>query len=226
MIGIFDSGVGGLVSYRELRRLLPKEDILYLADRRNAPYGTKTKDELIKLVKRDILRLKKMGAEKILVACCTASTVLPFIDESERQDVLPIISPAAEAAANYERITVIATEHTVSSHAFKNGILKLNSNASVEEIPCQRLVALVEGGARDENIGDECREELSRVAMAVEKHRSEAIVLGCTHYSHLENTIKKLLPGVAVVNPAKIGARELALQIRGAPGSGKTIYTE
>ena len=226
MIGVFDSGVGGLSAYRELRRLLPRCDIIYLADRKNAPYGTKNKDELIKLVKRDILRLKEMGTENILVACCTASTVLPFLDESERRDVLPIISPAAEAAANYKRITVIATEHTVSSRAFKNEILKLNPSASVEEIPCQRLVALVEGGARDKNISDECRGELSRVAMAVEKHRSEAIVLGCTHYSHLENTIKTMLPRVAIVNPAKIGARELASRIRGARGSGKTIYTE
>ena len=118
MIGIFDSGVGGLSAYRELRLLLPRCDIIYLADRRNAPYGTKTKDELIKLVKHDILQLKNMGAEKILVACCTASTVVPHLDFEERRCVLPIIFPAARVAARLARVTVIATEHTARSSAF------------------------------------------------------------------------------------------------------------
>ena len=226
MIGVFDSGVGGLVAYKELRRLLPKSDLLYLADRKNAPYGTKTKDELIRLVSCDVKRLRDMGAEEILVACCTASTVVPYLNEDVRCGVLPIIYPTAKAAARLKRITVIATEHTARSSAFGNEIRKISPNSDVQEIPCQRLVALVEGGARDENLTKECRRELECVRYAVKTHGSEGIILGCTHFSHLENTIKKLLPGVEVISPAKIGARELAIRAAYVTGSGKTIYTE
>ena len=76
MLGVFDSGVGGLAALRELRRLLPFEDMIYLADKENAPYGTKTEDELVALVREDVKRLRELGAEKILMACCTASTEL------------------------------------------------------------------------------------------------------------------------------------------------------
>ena len=79
---------------------------------------------------------------------------------------------------------------------------------------------------RDENLTKECRRELECVRYAVKAHGSESIILGCTHFSHLENTIKKLLPGVGVISPAKIGARELAIRAAYVTGSGKTIYTE
>ena len=75
MIGIFDSGAGGITVARELRRLVPLSDLCFFADRKNAPYGTKSEKELIPLVKRDAEILYDMGAERIIMACCTASTV-------------------------------------------------------------------------------------------------------------------------------------------------------
>ena len=118
MIGIFDSGVGGLNAYYELKRLLPDEDFIYLSDRKNAPYGTKSEDEIIALTRADIKRLKNAGARKILIACCTASSIHHKLDDEERQISLPIITPAAEIAAkSAKRILVIATEHTAKSSA-------------------------------------------------------------------------------------------------------------
>ena len=225
MIGVFDSGVGGLSAFTELRRLLPRCDAVYLADRENAPYGTKTKDELIRLVRRDVERLRNMGCGEILVACCTASSVVPYLDYEERHRVLPIISPAAKEAAKLARVTVIATEHTVRASAFKNEINRL-SHTDVQEIACQRLVSLVENGVRDGKLTKECELELENICESVKKHRSEGIVLGCTHFSHLEKTIKNLLPDAEVISPAKIGARELARRSQYFSGSGKTIYTE
>ena len=225
MIGVFDSGVGGLCAFAELRRLLPRCDAVYLADRKNAPYGTKTKDELIRLVRRDVARLRDMGCDEILVACCTASSVVPYLDFEERRGVLPIISPAAKKAANLRSVTVIATEHTVRASAFKNEIKRL-SNTDVQEIACQRLVSLVEKGARDGSVSKECELELEKICKSVREHRSEGIILGCTHFTHLEKTIKNLLPDVEVISPAKIGARELARRLGDLSGSGKTIYTE
>ena len=226
MIGIFDSGVGGMAALGEVRRLLPKSDVIYLADRKNAPYGTKSEDELTELVKRDIKRLRELGATDILVACCTASTVFKNLDIEERQGVIPIISPSALIAAKLKKITVIATEHTVRSSAFALAIKAISPDASVEEIPCQRLVSLVESGERDGNISRECEDILISVASSAKEHASEGIILGCTHFSHLEKTIKKLLPRVKIINPARIGARELASRARDTVGNGRITYTE
>ena len=133
MIGIFDSGDGGLAAAREVRRLFQKEDIVLLADRKNAPYGTKTEEELISLVKEDIRRLSEMGCEKILVACCTASTVFPLLSEGEQQICLPIIHPTAEAVCGSAHTAVIATERTVNSHAFSSEILRIYPKTKVNK---------------------------------------------------------------------------------------------
>ena len=125
MTGIFDSGVGGFASFRVLRRLMPREDILYLADREGAPYGTKEKDVLLPLIKRDIARLRERGAERILIACCTASSLWEELSPEERAVSFPIISPAAHAAAECgKKITVIATDYTVKARAFSREIKK------------------------------------------------------------------------------------------------------
>ena len=226
MIGVFDSGVGGLSALNELRRLLPTSDLIYLADRKNAPYGTKTREELMGLIKNDVNRLRDMGADKILSACCTASTVVPLLDEETRRDVLPIIHPAAKVAARLSRVTVIATDHTVRSSAFESEIRRISPETSVQEIPCQQLVAYVEEGSRDGEVTEECIELLSGVARSAKDHRSEGIILGCTHFSHLEKTIKNLLPDLEIINSALLGARALALSAKNDVGSGKTIYTE
>ncbi len=209
MTGIFDSGVGGLAAYFELRRLLPSEDIIYLADRKNAPYGTKTKDELIALTKKDIKRLVGMGAERILIACCTASTVHGELDEFEQAVATPIITPASRVAAEGKKIAVIATEHTARSGAFGREIKKFSPSAEVFEQAEQRLVALVEMGNRDGRLMGECLAEIERIAEWVKSVRADSLILGCTHFSHLELTLGEMLGGVRIINPAKEGARAL-----------------
>ena len=122
VIGVFDSGVGGLASARVLRSRLKAENIIYLADRKNAPYGTKSKEELISLVSNDILRLKNYGCRICLIACCTASSVYEHLDNELKKISLPIIEPAALLASRGRKIAVIATEHTVESSVFKQKI--------------------------------------------------------------------------------------------------------
>lgn len=211
MIGVFDSGVGGLVSARELAGLLPGEDIVFFADRKNAPYGTKEKDELIRLVKADIKRLSDMGAEKILIACCTASAVYPYLDPLEREISLPIIRPAVSAAlAVSDRLAVISTLYTRRSHAFEREARRRSPTASVTEIAVQELVRMVECGARDGALSRECGELLDRLCGELIPPNTGALILGCTHFSHLEGELGKRLPGVKIISPAKEGARELA----------------
>lgn len=230
MIGVFDSGVGGLNSYRELRRLLPDEDIIYLADRKNAPYGTKDRDTILNLTKNNIRALKDMGADEVLIACCTASSVYPLLNDEERRRAVPIIEPAArEAAKEGDRIAVIATKETVRSHAFGKAIERINPCACVTEIPTQILVSLVELGARDGELLPREGELLDRIASEVLCAGADALILGCTHFSSLRGELGARLCGTRIIDAAVIGARELALRHgvrRGAVSSGRVTYTE
>lgn len=223
MIGIFDSGVGGICAFQEVRRLLPREDILYLADRKNAPYGTKTKEEILALTRADIKRLRLMGADKILIACCTASSVYDLLNEEEREISLPIIRPASEKAASGRRIAVIATERTVLSGVFEKELSTL-TDAPVLQMAEQNLVALVEGGCRDGKITSECEDEIERISGRIKSFGADRLILGCTHFSHLEGSLQKSC-GIRTVSPAREGARALVKMIKQCrKENGRNVY--
>ena len=222
MIGIFDSGVGGYTALSEVRRLSKNIDVIYFADTKNAPYGTKTENELIRLVSRDIDVLKEAGAEKILIACCTASTVYPLIDEKLQSVSVPIILPAAKRARELTengKIGVIATERTVFSGAFSRAL----SGCEVFEAPAQRLVSLVESGERDGRLGGDARQYLKDLLFPLSEKGIDTLILGCTHFPHLEKEINKILPRVRTVSPSREGARALLSVYKGR-GNGKITY--
>ena len=228
MIGIFDSGVGGFNAFYELRRMLPHADILYLADRDNAPYGTKTRDELIALVCDDVRRLSERGADMILMACCTASTVYGMLPENARRISVPIIEPAARATCG-GRVTVIATDATVRSHAFSGEIRKIYNNATVYEIPAQRLVYEVERGARTGHVTKAQSRYLDSLCADISDTGCDTLVLGCTHFSHLEGELSVRLPSVRMISPAREGARAMARRYNENKAEcetehGRTVY--
>ena len=226
MIGVFDSGMGGLTAISEIRKFAPNVDICFFADRKNAPYGTKSRSEIIDLVKADISILKNFGADKILMACCTASTVYSYLPEDMRFIAMPIIEPAVKAAARVTkngRIGVIATEATVSSHAFSQSLAKRNEIAEIHELATQELVALVEGGVTDRTATPSERKILHRILSPLFEKNIDTLILGCTHFPHLEMEIGRCFPSVNLVNPSREGARELLSNTDGA-GTGKTIY--
>ena len=236
MIGIFDSGVGGLVSFGEIRRLLPRADIIYLADRKNAPYGTKREEVLKGLVRADVQKLKRLGAEDILIACCTACTVYPLLGE-DKKGALSIIQPTADyisrlfkGSKENARILVIATERTVDSKAFSRAINQLLPSATVDEFATQELVYLVESGARDGKLGKRSEEYADTLCERLSSFSPDCLVLGCTHFSHLEQEIKKRIPEAKILSPAKIGAVAFAESIiksgKEKLGSGRSIYIE
>ena len=239
MIGVFDSGVGGLVAYKELRRLLPRADVAYLADRKNAPYGTKKKDELTELVTKDIRRLKDLGASRILIACCTASAVYKELCEDIQRLATPIILPTAREIARLSedrkepyRVTVIATEHTVSSRAFtlatEELVGKRNERCLMTEIAAQKLVTLVEEGNADGSITPDAEDYLDGLCKRIKSHSPEALILGCTHFSHLKSEFEERLFGVKIISPAHLGARELYRLMKknneDTAGSGRCLY--
>jgi glutamate racemase len=226
VIGVFDSGVGGLTALAELRRLMPHTDITYLADKENAPYGTKSAAEIADCAESCISRLAELGAERILIACCTASTVYPYLSLASRSISVPIILPAARAAAAASengRIAVIATHATVRSHAFSRAI-SAERRAHVIEIDAQPLVALVEGGARDGVPLTESEEDTLRSLLApADGFGADALVLGCTHFPHLAGHISKMLPKMKLISPSTEGAKEMAKAISDR-GGGRTVF--
>ena len=226
MIGVFDSGAGGIAVTRELRSLYPMADIVFFRDRLGAPYGTKSKEELKRLVAHDIRTLLGIGASEILMACCTASTVHSELDEELQGVSIPIIEPTARAAVSVTKqgkIGVIATNMTASSHAFKNAIHSIDGNIRVSEWKTQPLVALVEGGARDENLTKREIQIIKATLRDVIPSDIDTLILGCTHFPLIEKTISSLLPWVKTVSSAKEGARALKIC---DTGQGKSIYLE
>ncbi len=200
--------------------------MIFLADRKNAPYGTKTKDELIELVSRDILRLDSYGCRKILIACCTASTVHPYLPEKLKNISTPIIIPTAMAAGGGKRIAVIATRHTVNDSAFSKALSMLSPASSVFEIEAGELVTLAEGGCRDGKLNRANLKIINNITEKIKATDPDTLILGCTHFSHFERTFTELLPNVRIVSSAREGASALIGKIKPKAESGRTQYTE
>ena len=225
MIGVFDSGEGGLAAVDEIKRLCPECDIVFHKDKENAPYGTKTISEIVKLVKQDIKILTETGADKILIACCTASTVYPLLSKREKEICLPIITPVAKLsvkATKTKRIGIISTNATARSGAFERAIEDIDPTVKTKSIPRSELVALVEGGARDGKCTAHDVMKIKRLTEELTGFNPDTLILGCTHFSRISGIIGRIFEGAAIIDSAKIGARLILEHQRG--GEGKMIY--
>lgn len=223
MTGIFDSGAGGLAALSELRRLLPKEDIIFLCDKENAPYGTKSDTDIAAIAEGNIKRLINAGASRVLIACCTASALYGRLSDYARSASVPIIAPAAKYATEVSksgRIAVIATNLTVSLGAFDKAIRAYKNGARVTQIPAQALVEIAEKAAHGMPIESKESKYIENLADEILKTDTDTLVLGCTHFSHLKDGIKKLLGNVNIVDSAVLGARAVAAY---SGGEGRTV---
>ena len=219
MIGVCDSGEGGRVAVEELRRIAPQVDICFFADRENAPYGTKSPLEILTLLRADVQRVRDAGADEVLIACCTASTVYDHLTKTERKGVFPIIRPTARAAASATkngRIGVLATEATVKAHAFRREILRLDPTLHVTETAAQRFVGYVEGGRVD-------RKDVRQTMEKMQDDGIDTLVLGCTHFPRLAGIIREYAEKITIISSAREGALEIAKHAS-LNGSGATIY--
>ena len=211
MIGVFDSGDGGLCTVEKIRELAPCADLCFLADRDNAPYGTKTRAEIIALTKRNLRRLADNGAKKVLIACCTASSVYPALSEEEKKIAIPIIDATAREAVSKTKngkIGVIATDLTARSGSFEAAIKRLMPSASDYTEGTQELVTLIENGARDESIKPSTLERVRKILKGLQKESFDVLILGCTHFPRLEKTISEITER-QTVSSALIGAKEI-----------------
>ena len=224
MTGIFDSGKGGLAALCELRRLCPLENIIFLADRENAPYGPKSAEQIESIVKANVKKLICLGAERVLMACCTASTVFDRLPTELKDKCIEIIRPSAAEAVKRSlgTVGVISTEATYKSLTFPRAITGFNPKLAVVSAYSAEMVELVEGGCRDGEVGV-TEEKIIRNALApILDSRADVLILGCTHFTHLREKIEEIA-GIPTVSPAFVGAELAATKICGKE-EGKTVF--
>jgi glutamate racemase len=217
MLGFFDSGFGGLSVVREIRKRLPGYSFTYLGDNARTPYGSRPLDEIHRYTLEGVVELFKHGAELIVVACNTSSSVaLRKIQQQylrshypERR-VLGIVIPTAEEVSSLsttKSIGILATEATVNSLAYLQEIAKIDANVRVHQQACPLLVPIIEAGEL-ESAGAVARQYLYDL-LAMDS-TIDTILLGCTHYALIENLIQSMAPAnVRVVTQGSIVAAKL-----------------
>ena len=208
-IAVIDSGVGGISVLRELRRLMPNEHFLYLGDSANAPYGAKSRAEVLDITRANLESLKVRGIKALVIACNTATSAAAKALRAENPD-LPIIGiePAVKPAAllcDAPRVLVMATPLTLREEKFLSLVSRFSDRAEVISLPCPGLVELIEGGHLDDGeVDDYCRRLLS----PYRDLKIDAVVLGCTHYPHVRSVIARHLPGAEILDGGEGTARE------------------
>lgn len=210
-IGIFDSGIGGLTVLREITRLLPAEGTIYLGDTARVPYGSKSRETVLRYSREVAAFLAKHNIKMLVAACNTASAyAVNRLKEELDIPVIGVIEPGARAAVEATRsgkIGVIGTAGTVRSGAYVEAIKKLNPGAHVYAKACPLFVPLVEEGWADDDITSAIAERYLNEMM---KSGIDTLVLGCTHYPLLKKTIASVVgPEVTLIDSAASTAAEV-----------------
>ncbi|MBM4275248.1 MAG: glutamate racemase [Deltaproteobacteria bacterium] len=225
MIGVFDSGFGGLVVLREFLQVLPQYDYLYLGDNARIPYGTRSERVVLRFTEQALNYLFSQGCRLIILACHTASAkalrtvqqvYLP--DRYPENRVLGVLIPTVEEAltrSRIKRIGVIATEGTVASKSFELELKKLDPEVEVFQQACPLLVPLIEEGEQEwEGTNMILRRYLEQLIAA----QVDTLILGCTHYSILKDKVKAILgEGVSLICSGQVTAEKLVDYLRRHP---------
>ena len=203
-VGVFDSGVGGLTVAREIMRNLPMEKIIYFGDTARVPYGSKSRDTVIRYSRQIVRFLQEQRVKAIVVACNTASALALETLESESDiPIIGVVKPGARVAiraTKKKRVGVIATEATINSHLYRRLICEMDPEITVVGRPCPLFVPLVEEGW----LKDPVTEIVARRYLKdLQEQDIDALILGCTHYPLLRGLIGEIMgETVTLVNPA------------------------
>ena len=202
-IGVFDSGYGGLTILKEIRKLMPEYDFLYLGDNARTPYGTRSFEVVYEFTLEAVIRLFELSCPLVILACNTASAKalrsiqqndLPYLDKSRR--VLGVIRPTAECIGEItetRHIGILATSGTIQSESYPMEIKKLYPDITVTGVACPMWVPLVENKEFDSEGADLFVKKY--IDTLLEKDNEiDTIVLGCTHYPLLIDKIRKFTP--------------------------------
>ena len=196
-IGIFDSGLGGLIIARAIHKRMPEYDYVYFGDTKRLPYGNKSHEAVFEFTRQAVDYLfRRQNCAIVIIACNTASAralrqiqqeYLPknFPNKEDQRRVLGVLIPAAEEASKYKRVGVLSTYGTVASNTWEKEINKLNSQTEVFQVPAPMLVPLIE--EREKKLAIPFIQKYLKPLMS---KKLDALVLGCTHYPMLKKEIK------------------------------------
>lgn len=212
MIGVFDSGIGGLTVLEEIKKILPNEDYLFYADSKNNPYGEKEDEELFKITSDITDYLISRGCKIIVIACNTATTrCIKFLRDKYPDITFVGTEPAIKVACDkgYNNILVMATPATINSERIN---ILVNENKKCYEniylVPCEGLANAIEVGnvEKQEKI-------ISNIFNDYKEYDIDAIVLGCTHYPFIKDLISKYFSNVSLLDGGNGVAREVKRQL-------------
>ena len=227
-IGVFDSGLGGISVLRHLRRVLPEEKFLYFGDSANAPYGTKTKEEVRALTFAAMERMLQRGIKAFVVACNTAtSAAINELRAAYPDRIIIGIEPALKLAADKfpgGALGVMATPMTLREQKFAALMERYEGSCRVYKLPAPGLVELIESGRADSPETD----ELLRRLFSQCPEKLDAVVLGCTHYPFAANSLRRVLGrDVSLLDGGDGTARETRRRLEAAgllrTGAGELI---
>jgi glutamate racemase len=225
VIGVFDSGFGGLTVLAELRKVLPSADYHYFGDTAHLPYGAKSVRTVAKYAISSAQFLEQQGIELLVVACNTATALaLDDIRTAVKVPVVGVVEPGAQSAAaisKTKKAVVAATEATVASHAYQRALHRLGVEAV--EKSCPLFVPLVEEGWVEHRV----TEEVAHIYMDEIFHDgardADVLLLGCTHYPLLRPLLRRVVPpGVEIVDSAESTAARVAELLGKQSGQGRS----
>ncbi|KKU17538.1 MAG: Glutamate racemase [Candidatus Woesebacteria bacterium GW2011_GWC2_45_9] len=210
-IGVFDSGLGGLTVVKEIRKILPHENIIYLGDTARIPYGTRSKETVTRFSFEDAAFLLKENIKCLVVACNTASALAgDSLKKKIKIPIFDVVAPAAKGAAGIsrnKRIGVIGIKGTIFSQAYLKQILKSLPTAKVFQKACPLFVPLIEEG---EIHGPIIAGALRKYLAYFRDKKIDTLILGCTHYPIIKGLIKRRLgQKVKLLNPGESVAQEV-----------------
>ena len=219
IIGVFDSGVGGLTVLRALLPLIPAANYIYLGDTARLPYGSKSRETVARYAVSSAKFLHAQGADLLVIACNTATALaLPDIQQALPIPVIGVVEPGAHAALTSSsfpdcphHVLVLATAATVQSHAYTHALNTLGLEAS--EKACPLLVPLVEEGWTNHPVTDDVLKIYLTEALAAAP-ATQTLLLGCTHYPLIEQAIHRTLDAIGhpltIIDSADAAARATA----------------
>ena len=199
-IGVVDSGVGGISVLKELIKLMPQEKYLYFGDNKNAPYGTKTAEEVRNIMLKNTEYIISRGAKALVIACNTATgasvkTLRELYPEFPIIGIEPAIKPSAKYK-EHSNVLVMATPLTLKQEKFHDLMDKFADEANIVPLACPGLMELVEAG---ETEGEKIDSYLKRLFEPFKNKKIDSIVLGCTHYPHVKEAVLKALGGHVMI---------------------------
>lgn len=208
-IGVFDSGIGGTSIWKEIIKVLPTENTIYLSDSKNAPYGEKSKEKIIELCIKNTDFLLSQQCKLIVVACNTATTnAISFLRKSYSIPFIgiePAIKPASIKTATGV-VGILATKGTLNSELFAKTSSSLDRNIKIVEQIGTGLVELIETGKID---SEEMQTLLRRYINPLLEANADCLVLGCTHYPYLIPQIRKIVgPDFPIIDSGEAVARQ------------------